>query len=132
MMLTYVRTIIVYLILIFSVRLMGKRQIGQMEASEFVVGQLGQFDVGHAVADDKNVFHMLQTSFLLSVDDIVAQAVDGRAVLLAAEGVHEPVDLLDRVKLHPCVALAVSLFALHVAKSHHVRAPRERNANFGL
>lgn len=40
MMLTYVRTIIVYLILIFSVRLMGKRQIGQMEASEFVVAML--------------------------------------------------------------------------------------------
>ena len=40
MILTYVRTIIVYLILIFSVRLMGKRQIGQMEASEFVVAML--------------------------------------------------------------------------------------------
>lgn len=40
MILTYMRTIIVYLILIFSVRLMGKRQIGQMEASEFVVAML--------------------------------------------------------------------------------------------
>ena len=31
------RTIILYLVLIFCVRLMGKRQIGQMEPSEFVV-----------------------------------------------------------------------------------------------
>ena len=31
------RTIILYLVLIFCVRVMGKRQIGQMEPSEFVV-----------------------------------------------------------------------------------------------
>lgn len=40
MILAYVRTVILYLVLIFSVRLMGKRQIGQMEASEFVVAML--------------------------------------------------------------------------------------------
>ncbi len=40
MILAYARTVIVYLVLIFSVRLMGKRQIGQMEASEFVVAML--------------------------------------------------------------------------------------------
>ena len=40
MLLPYLRTVILYLILIFSVRLMGKRQIGQMEASEFVVAML--------------------------------------------------------------------------------------------
>ena len=40
MILAYVRTIVLYLVLIFSVRLMGKRQIGQMEASEFVVAML--------------------------------------------------------------------------------------------
>lgn len=40
MLLSYVRTIILYLVLIFSVRLMGKRQVGQMEASEFVVTML--------------------------------------------------------------------------------------------
>ena len=40
MLLSYVRTIILYLLLILSVRLMGKRQIGQMEASEFVVALL--------------------------------------------------------------------------------------------
>lgn len=40
MILSYVRTVVLYLVLIASVRLMGKRQIGQMEASEFVVTML--------------------------------------------------------------------------------------------
>ena len=40
MILSYLRTAIVYLVLIFSVRLMGKRQVGQMEPSEFVVTML--------------------------------------------------------------------------------------------
>ena len=40
MILSYVRTIILYLVLIFTIRMMGKRQIGQMEASEFVVTML--------------------------------------------------------------------------------------------
>ena len=40
MILSYFRTVFLYLVLIFSIRLMGKRQIGQMEASEFVVTML--------------------------------------------------------------------------------------------
>ena len=40
MILSYLRTLILYLVLVFSIRLMGKRQIGQMEASEFVVTML--------------------------------------------------------------------------------------------
>ena len=40
MLLSYVRTAILYLILIAVIRLMGKRQIGQMEPSEFVVTML--------------------------------------------------------------------------------------------
>lgn len=40
MILSYCRTIFLYLILIAVIRLMGKRQIGQMEASEFVVAML--------------------------------------------------------------------------------------------
>lgn len=40
MILAYVRTVIVYLVLIASVRIMGKRQIGQMEPTEFVVAML--------------------------------------------------------------------------------------------
>lgn len=40
MILSYVRTIVLYLVLITVVRMMGKRQIGQMEPSEFVVTML--------------------------------------------------------------------------------------------
>ena len=40
MLLSYLRTCILYLILILVIRLMGKRQIGQMEPSEFVVTML--------------------------------------------------------------------------------------------
>ena len=40
MILSYFRTIILHLVLIAVIRLMGKRQIGQMEASEFVVTML--------------------------------------------------------------------------------------------
>lgn len=40
MIISYIRTLILYLVLILSVRLMGKRQIGEMEASEFVVTML--------------------------------------------------------------------------------------------
>ena len=40
MILSYLRTIVLYLVLILVIRLMGKRQIGQMEPSEFVVTML--------------------------------------------------------------------------------------------
>lgn len=40
MLLVYIRTVILYLVLVVVIRLMGKRQIGQMEASEFVVAML--------------------------------------------------------------------------------------------
>ena len=37
MILSYMRTILLYLTMIVVIRIMGKRQIGQMEPSEFVV-----------------------------------------------------------------------------------------------
>ena len=40
MLISYLRTAFLYLVLILSIRMMGKRQIGQMEASEFVVTML--------------------------------------------------------------------------------------------
>jgi uncharacterized membrane protein YcaP (DUF421 family) len=40
MILSYIRTIVLYLVLITVIRLMGKRQVGQMEPSEFVVTML--------------------------------------------------------------------------------------------
>ena len=40
MIISYLRTIILYLVLIAVIRLMGKRQIGQLEPTEFVVTML--------------------------------------------------------------------------------------------
>ena len=40
LLLSYIRTIVLYLTLILVIRLMGKRQIGEMEPSEFVVAML--------------------------------------------------------------------------------------------
>ena len=40
MLISYLRAAFLYLVLIFVIRMMGKRQIGQMEASEFVVTML--------------------------------------------------------------------------------------------
>ena len=40
MILSYARTVVLYTMLILAVRIMGKRQIGQMEPSEFVVAML--------------------------------------------------------------------------------------------
>ena len=40
MILSYFRTLFLYLVLIFAVRLMGKRQIGEREPAEFVVTML--------------------------------------------------------------------------------------------
>ena len=40
MILSYMRTVVLYGALILAIRLMGKRQIGQMEPSEFVVAML--------------------------------------------------------------------------------------------
>lgn len=40
MLLSYIRTILLYLILVLVVRVMGKRQIGEMEPAEFVVTML--------------------------------------------------------------------------------------------
>ena len=40
MILSYIRTVLLYVVLITVIRLMGKRQIGEMEPSEFVVTML--------------------------------------------------------------------------------------------
>ena len=40
MLISFLRTLLLYLVLVLTVRLMGKRQIGEMEPSEFVVTML--------------------------------------------------------------------------------------------
>ena len=40
MLISFLRTVILYLILLFAIRMMGKRQLGEMEPMEFVVSML--------------------------------------------------------------------------------------------
>lgn len=42
MLISFIRTVILYSILILVIRLMGKRQLGEMEPMEFVVTMLLQ------------------------------------------------------------------------------------------
>ena len=37
MLVTFLRTLILYLIVVFGIRLMGKRQIGELQPSELVI-----------------------------------------------------------------------------------------------
>ena len=39
-MISYLRTLVLYLVLLLVIRLMGKRQLGEMEPTEFVVTML--------------------------------------------------------------------------------------------
>lgn len=40
MLISFIRTILIYIVLVLSIRLMGKRQVGEMEPAEFVVTML--------------------------------------------------------------------------------------------
>ena len=40
MPITFLRTVLIYLVVVFSLRLMGKRQLGQLQPSELVVAIL--------------------------------------------------------------------------------------------
>ena len=51
MLISYFRTLILYLVLIGVIRLMGKRQLGQMEPAEFVVTMLAANLVSTAMQD---------------------------------------------------------------------------------
>ena len=37
MLVTFLRTMILYLVVVFGIRLMGKRQVAEMQATEFVI-----------------------------------------------------------------------------------------------
>ncbi len=51
MAIVFLRTLILYLALLFSMRLMGKRQLGEMELSEFVVASLIADLASHPLQD---------------------------------------------------------------------------------
>lgn len=95
---TFFRAVFLYLVLIMTVRLMGKRQVGQMEPSEFVVTML-LADLASIPMDDASVpLHqgllpmaaVLGTELVLSVlsrDSVIFRKIlCGKPVILIENG----------------------------------------------
>ena len=54
MLIIYFRAIILYIVIVFSIRLMGKRQLGELQPSEFVVAILIS-DIATLPVEDVNI-----------------------------------------------------------------------------
>ena len=99
MLISLIRSICLYLILIVAVRLMGKRQIGQMEASEFVVTMLiadlasvpMQNNAISLFSGLAPILAVLALELILAAASMrwlgVRRALCGRPVILVANGV---------------------------------------------
>lgn len=100
MLLTYVRTAILYLVLILSIRLMGKRQIGQMEASEFVVTMLVANLASIPMQDGAIPLYsgLLPILIVLGME-LVLSGLTLRSVLLRRFFCGKPVILIDNGKI---------------------------------
>lgn len=100
MTLMLIRTIVLHLLLIVIVRMMGKRQIGQMEASEFVVAMMvadlaavAMQDIGiPLVAGLVPIFTVLGTELVLS--GLTMGSVKFRRIMCGT-----PVILIDNGKI---------------------------------
>ena len=100
MTLMLIRTIVLHLLLIVIVRMMGKRQIGQMEASEFVVAMMvadlaavAMQDIGiPLVAGLVPIFTVLGTELVLS--GLTMGSVKFRRIMCG-----KPVILIDNGKI---------------------------------
>ena len=98
MILYLLRTMILYFVLIFSVRLMGKRQVGQMEPSEFVVTMLVANLAAIPMQDEGiplfsgvvPILTVLGAELILSVASmgsiVVRRALCGKPVILIENG----------------------------------------------
>ena len=100
MILAYLRTIILYLVLIFSLRIMGKRQIGQMEASEFVVAMLAA-DLAAVPMQDSSIPLLSGLVPLLTVLglELVLSFLIMKSVVFRKFLCGKPVILIDNGKL---------------------------------
>lgn len=99
MLISYIRTIFLYLILVLVVRLMGKRQIGEMEPAEFVVTMLLANLAAIPMQDSGiplmsgliPIFTVLGVQILLAVASMrwigFRQMLCGKPVILVADGV---------------------------------------------
>ena len=100
MILSYARTIALYLVLIFSIRLMGKRQIGQMEPSEFVVTMLVANLAAIPMQDPGLPLHSGLVPILTVLGlELVLSGVIMRSVALRRFFCGKPVILIDNGKL---------------------------------
>ena len=100
MLLTYVRTAVLYLVLVLSIRLMGKRQIGQMEASEFVVTMLVANLASIPMQDGAIPLYsgLLPILIVLGME-LVLSGLILRSVLLRRFFCGKPVILIDNGKI---------------------------------
>ncbi len=76
MLITLARTVILYVLLIFTVRLMGKRQIGQLQPSELVITILiSEIAVIPMQDNDLPMVHSILALLLLASFEIIMSAV---------------------------------------------------------
>ncbi|MBO5872615.1 MAG: DUF421 domain-containing protein [Clostridia bacterium] len=98
MFITVYRTIILYIIVIISVRLMGKRQIGEMQPGELVVTLLIS-DIAAMPLQDTNqpvlfgvaaIFTLVTLEILMSVIELksffMRKLISGKSVILIKDG----------------------------------------------
>ena len=102
MILSYLRTVVLYLVLIFVIRLMGKRQIGQMEPSEFVVTMLVA-NLASIPMQDSGIPLLSGLVPILTVlgAELALSAGAMRSLLLRRLLCGKPVILIDNGKLLP-------------------------------
>ena len=100
MIITYFRAIFLHLVLLVVVRLMGKRQIGQMEASEFVVAILVA-DLASVPMQDEGIPLYSGLIPILTVlgMELVLSGVALRSVRLRRLLCGKPVILIDNGKI---------------------------------
>ena len=100
MLLSYVRTVILYLVLIIAIRLLGKRQVGQMEPSEFVVTMLVA-NLASIPMQDSGIplFSGIVPILTVLGVELVLSAGAMRSVLLRRLLCGKPVILIDNGKI---------------------------------
>lgn len=110
MLITIYRTLILYIIVIISIRLMGKRQIGDMQPSELVVTLLIS-EIAAMPLQDTNqpiffgvssIFTLVAVELLISVIALksffVRKLLSGKSVILIKDGIIDQKEL-KRVRL---------------------------------
>ena len=100
MIVSYVRTLILYSLLILVIRLMGKRQIGQMEPSEFVVTMLVANLASIPMQDDgiPLFFGMIPIVTVLGME-LVLSALSLKSIRLRRLLCGKPVILVENGKI---------------------------------